>query len=605
MDKSDVLYRAFCDYRKWTEGNKECRYQRKELRQADSDKDWIKTKKYICSIDEDWVVEIENSLEFIVNAIQEERQFITSMGEVVPIEKVRKVSKASVEHLARHSNLITHVPEEEKADLVPEKIYMVEKLADYTVYENRFLYMLLCYLRDFIELRLNKITAMTSRFTGSYEADKKIESKLAKFQYQIRFYEERSDNPKPLFSANSDDLFDRIKSIQHTVLSLLNTPLMIEVSKAPMIKPPIVKTNPLKMNNNFKHALALYEFVSAYDKDGFTIEEQEKNFHPFPDVVSDEVSELMVLTSFLVFLYGNDLRADLKLRYEADEERRKEAEAKHLVEQIKRLKRRILESGMGTEEYMLLLEQRNRDLEKANTELVIAKQLIEQLNTQINDLKDKNQQLQKEIRRKEAEITALNEKYIHDLNEQQQAYEAQIEQMSEEHLEEIADLEQAHQQELEDLQAQHIEELDEQALSFENEKQQWQEELDLAEQAKEELVRRHQEELSELDQKRQEEKGSFEQTLEKQNSEALELEKKLAGLTEEKRLLSAQLKSELQQRGLTKDMDFTSKENFQELEKEYQAFTRFFQEQWKETKKKIRKDILWNSEPKKKNKEES
>ena len=53
--------------------------------------------------------------------------------------------------------MITHVPEEEGDNIVPDKLYMVEKLSDYAVYENRFLFMLLSYLRDFIQYRLEKI----------------------------------------------------------------------------------------------------------------------------------------------------------------------------------------------------------------------------------------------------------------------------------------------------------------------------------------------------------------------------------------------------------------------------------------------------------------
>ena len=55
-------------------------------------------------------------------------------------EKVKNVSKDSVAHLARHSNLITRY--EEGEDIIPDRLYTVERLSDYAVYENRFLYML-------------------------------------------------------------------------------------------------------------------------------------------------------------------------------------------------------------------------------------------------------------------------------------------------------------------------------------------------------------------------------------------------------------------------------------------------------------------------------
>ena len=120
----------------------------------------MESTKYLCKINEDWVKAIEEGLEFVEKAVAEERQFIRTNGEVVPIEKVKKVSKDSVEHLAKHSEMITHVPENEGDLLVPDKLYMVEKLSDYAVYENRFLYMMLVYIRDFIEFRLGKIETL-------------------------------------------------------------------------------------------------------------------------------------------------------------------------------------------------------------------------------------------------------------------------------------------------------------------------------------------------------------------------------------------------------------------------------------------------------------
>ena len=68
----------------------------------------------------------------------------------------------------------------------------------------------------------------------------------------------------------------------------------------------------------------------------------------------------------------------LENEYQAEEERRRKIEADKLVEQIKKLKRRVAESGMGMEEYMLALEKRNRQLEADSQELIICKNHITQ-----------------------------------------------------------------------------------------------------------------------------------------------------------------------------------------------------------------------------------
>ena len=173
MNYLDTLYRALIDYRKNTLQSNDCKGHRTAIVAADPENDLIEVTRKNCTIEDDWIEAIEKGLEFIDKAIREERQFIRSNGEVIPIEKVKRVSKDSVEHLARHSNFFTRAPKEGE-DMIPEHLYTVERLSDYAVYENRFLYMLLCYLRDFIGMRYEKIVEMTNTYNGKMEMRKEF-----------------------------------------------------------------------------------------------------------------------------------------------------------------------------------------------------------------------------------------------------------------------------------------------------------------------------------------------------------------------------------------------------------------------------------------------
>ena len=137
MNQLDLLYRAFLEYRRKTQDDTACRKERALISLASKENDKLESVKLICTIEEDWVKQIEDGLVFIANAIKEERQFITTNGEVVPIEKAKKISKASIEHLERHSGLITKIPEDPEDDLIPDKIYMVEiNVIMYIIYKN-------------------------------------------------------------------------------------------------------------------------------------------------------------------------------------------------------------------------------------------------------------------------------------------------------------------------------------------------------------------------------------------------------------------------------------------------------------------------------------
>lgn len=611
MSLLDIYYRAFKGYRKQTADNTGCEKDRRELAEANVEEDRLQSTKYLCKIEEDWIKAIEEGLVFVEKAVAEERQFIRTNGEVVPIEKVRKISKDSVEHLAKHSDMITHVPEEEDDLLVPDKLYMVEKLSDYAVYENRFLYMMLCYIKAFIEYRLERIENLRRKYVGDMSISKEIVTKKRTLKIKAAVYEERTDNPFPIPDENTAKLVQRIKDCQSIINALLNTDLMLQVAKSPMIKPPIVKTNVLKMNNNFKHALALYDYIASYKGQGFDYEEVVFNFAPFSEKVADEIAEAANLTSFIAYKTGNDIESILEMEYEAEERRLKDEEEKKLLQRLKRLKKRALESNKTMEEYMLLLEERNRQLEKDGEELVALRQEVTALNEKIDGINREKEELNRQVElleetveEKEREIAELNQKYIEDMAA-----------VKDEHIREIAELNGAHDGEIEELKAGFADELAKTIDEHETRVAELTDQIDGLNAELQQTVAGFEEKNAELDRQLREldadkqrvvdecqtkitaaEEG-FKKDVEKlEKIQRIELKK----LRDENALIRGELDGIRAQQGkLTPSADYTSRDRFIELEEEYMAYHRFFKTQWEFTKKEIRKTILWTKQEKK------
>lgn len=611
MSLLDIYYRAFKGYRKQTADNTGCEKDRRELAEANVEEDRLQSTKYLCKIEEDWIKAIEEGLVFVEKAVAEERQFIRTNGEVVPIEKVRKISKDSVEHLAKHSDMITHVPEEEDDLLVPDKLYMVEKLSDYAVYENRFLYMMLCYIKAFIEYRLEKIENLRRKYVGDMSISKEIVTKKRTLRIKTAVYEERTDNPFPIPDENTAKLVQRIKDCQSIINALLNTDLMLQVAKSPMIKPPIVKTNVLKMNNNFKHALALYDYIASYKGQGYDYEEVVFNFAPFSEKVADEIAEAANLTSFIAYKTGNDIESILEMEYEAEERRLKDEEEKKLLQRLKRLKKRALESNKTMEEYMLLLEERNRQLEKDGEELVALRQEVTALNEKIDGINREKEELNRQVElleetleEKEREIAELNQKYIEDMAA-----------LKDEHIREIAELNGAHDGEIEELKAGFADELAKTIDEHETRVAELTDQIDGLNAELQQTVAGFEEKNAELDRQLREldadkqrvvdecqtkitaaEEG-FKKDVEKlEKTQRIELKK----LRDENALIRGELDGIRAQQGkLTPSADYTSRDRFIELEEEYMAYHRFFKTQWEFTKKEIRKTILWTKQEKK------
>lgn len=618
MDNLDFYYRAFKGYRKETAKSNICEKEKRAIAEADTEQDKLQSTKYIVTVEEDWIKAIEDGLKFVEQAVAEERQFIRTNGEVVPIEKIRKISKDTVVHLAKHSDMITHVPDDEDEPLVPDQLYMVEKLSDYAVYENRFLYMMLCYIKNFIEYRLEKIDNLRRSYVGDMSIDKKVTAKKRTLKIEMRVLEERSDNPYPIPDGECEKRVRRISDCREIINSLLNTDLMQQVAKTPMIKPPIVKTNVLKMNNNFKNALALYDFIASYKGDGFSSEQVKFDLAPYSDALADEISEAANLMSFVAYKAGNKLDEILELNY-CEEERRQKAEAeKKLIADLNRLKKRALESGKSLEEYMLVLERRNRHLEKDSEELANVRlqmegllKEIEGLNAEKEELERRIGELQRTIELKEEEISELKQKYIDDIAALKNEHAAEIKRITDDNEGAVAALK----SEFADKMTATVDEYESKVASLSGELAEANARYAAAVDDCDRRISEMQFKMTDYDneKKRLEDElsaklkqmeKSCEDTVksEQTKSEALKMqyEKQFAELKEQAALAKGELDGiRIQQGKMTPSQEYTSRERFTELEAEYEAFQKFFKKQWEFTKKEIRKSILWTKDEKK------
>ena len=641
MNQLDRLYRGLIDYRKQTVGDYDCDTWRESIANADAQDDTIELERKICTVENDWIDEIEKGLTFIEKAIREERQFIRSNGEILPIEKVKRVDKESVAHLARHSDLLTRKPEEGE-DIIPDQLYTVERLSDFAVYENRFLYMLLCYLRDFITLRYNKILELTTTYNGSLSMNKVIVHRKQKLQFEVKLVEQRKNDAYLREYNEAKEAISRMDLLLKAVIHYLSTPLMEEVCKSPMLKPPITKTNVLKMNQNFKACMALYEYVTAYSKQGYTVEEVHKKINPFPEKIGDELAEATSLLSFLTYEHSLGIEDYLREEYNKEEERRKEAEAQKLVEQIRNLKRRIRESGMSPEEYMLLLEKRNRSLESDSAQLIIAKQEIEHLKGEVENLQQNVATLEAEVlslneqivalkEQHAREIAALKEEHARQMEELRADYEKKIADLTEKYEKRIADLTERYENTIAELKSAH-----EKAIAELTEKYEGEIERITTEhaQAMQELKDAHAEQVKTLEERNATDRAEFEKTMaawqeeytikeekmraewaletsqwkEKVREKNIEVEnahKETEDMLEQRRLAEGRMNALRLEYGLIKDeTEFTSQVSFDELEHQYRTLEKLFKREWGKVKKDLRSRIVWKLFKKGKNAEE-
>lgn len=551
MNHLDVYYRALLEYRALTSKDRDTSRIARAIAAANTDSEKIVVKRGLCEIDEEWVNEIEKGLVFVEKAIREERQFIYSNGEVVPIEKVKNVSKESVVHLAKHSDLITRVHEGE--DIVPDKLYTVERLNDYTVYENRFLYMLLCYLRDFVTLRYNNILDATNKYEGNLWVNKEVTLGKQTLKYTLNLEEVKRDDKFLREHNEAKYIIDRMDLILKTILALLSTPLMEYQSKAPMLRPPITKTNVLRMDNDFKGAVALYDFIVSYDKPGYTITQDVREVTQFGEELGEEMAEVGAMMSFLTYQYGLGIKSQLKKSYAEEEDRRRVEALQKQFEKIEAIKRKLLRNEVTAEEYIIEIEKQLRMLKKQND-------TIEPLCKEIAELKDTQEKLNKKIGDLNEEIKELNNRILI---------------IGQEHIKEVDDINKSYTSRISDIMQRHDSEVKDIREQFNAETNE---------------LRNH---LRDTDTKYREQIAALTDEAAQKSSEIEKLTASYAALEEQKIFCDARIHAYMYKNGeFTPEHNFTSKEQFQMLEKEYASFQKFFDGEWKKTKKQIRKELL-------------
>jgi hypothetical protein len=561
MNSIDIFYRAFTEYKKLIAQDKDSlTMQRFALSLNKAQHENLQIIYYECTIKEDWIIALEKALPFLEKAIKEDRQFIRNNEDILPIEKVRKTSRQSIQDLSKHSDYITRKPDANNpANITPDKLMIIRKENDYTVYENRVLFTTVMYAKEFLESRLEVIKDAITKYEGKSMVHKKLDTGDRTLDIQIQLHETRKNDPYALEKSKAEALLIRIENIFTVILSFLKMPLLSKFTKVELVKRPITKTNVLKINLNFKNTLALYDYLVDYNEPGYTLHRFEESLLPLSNQAVDDYTHATLLLSFITYQFGHRISDRLSKAYFEEEERRQKEKEERLLEQLKSIHLSIKDSGKTLDQYLLMFEEGYRVIEKR----------VELLKREMKEL----------VIAQQKELLALN--HQHDLAQ---------EHLKQQHLQDLNDQDALHQTELKDLLSKHQQAIE--ALNIEHES------------AIDELVTNHQETLttlqSTMDAKLQVMKDTYlgkeaELNLKLDENRQLikEQQEQQDALQVERDIFKGELLVYKTKSGSELNIDdFTSKERFLELERIRDSYARIFSKSWQATKKAIRKEIL-------------
>ena len=392
MEQMEKYYRVYADFKEAIDKIDSHRYMTAAQTLADVGKDSHIGKVYYRVVDLDWVEAIESTLVYIDKAIREQRRFIEVTEEVVPIEKERNITTESVRHLAQHTNLIARV---EGSDVTPERILNIQREESFAIYENRFLYTLLQKLAYFVGLRYKALSDAPNDSFSKVQLHRDFQVFDEKVEYDLSFSLESHTNTKVDLNADVTTLsgYERVLRIRTVLGDFLSTPLMRELTGCEPVRPPILHTNLMTKNPNFKKSLDLWNYIETYTKPGYQAAGNE-----FDGVLADRfktaIYDTVVLQQFAIELCSNpDLEEQLREEYE--EQKRNEEEARKAAEDEKF---RLYEQKAE----LAVLQERDALREE-----------IEGLNKTINSLKKEVADLTVDTENKERKIQRLTSEVKH------------------------------------------------------------------------------------------------------------------------------------------------------------------------------------------------
>ena len=148
MDRSGRRYTQYKNFKIYTDSvnkNEKLLSAYEKIKTSTRSKNEFEIKINDVVIDEVWVKTIEELLPYVSAAISEDRRFIRNQSETLPVEKTKSVNSQNIRKI------------KENDEIEPSKLLVVEKLDDYSIYENKFLVYLLKLLKSFIDIRFEKI----------------------------------------------------------------------------------------------------------------------------------------------------------------------------------------------------------------------------------------------------------------------------------------------------------------------------------------------------------------------------------------------------------------------------------------------------------------
>lgn len=217
------------------------------------------------------------------------KKTLAYMQEVVAMEKAKKVDSESIRHLASHTQYIRDINEQN--EVIPSKILSTYAEDNIGIYENRFIKSLINRVIVFLDTRLKLMDENLESISADeirYKNNIKLSHRKIDLEMNIKISNEILDE-----TQKARELFDKTKNALDKYRALKGTGLYQAVAKFKDVVPPIMKTNIILHNPDFKIAYNLWLYIDRTTEVGYNVQSDEKT-NDDDDVILNDFNHIGV-----------------------------------------------------------------------------------------------------------------------------------------------------------------------------------------------------------------------------------------------------------------------------------------------------------------------
>ena len=252
------------------------------------------------SMDVTWIRQIEDCIPELNDIVADPKKTIQTLSEVVEVEKAKKTSSDSVQHLASHTQFVKKVDED--GNITPSKILTIYNDDFYAIYENKFIATLIRRLFLFVEKRYDYIVNQATMRNVELLYFKNrtiIDGSEIEIETRVKYSMPTAESTEEKMKG----FLKRIDNIRTYLKFFRSSEFMRLLQRERDVKNPILQTNIIRKNPKYRKCFHLWQFLNAYMESSLEIKVEEK----YSRLDEEQLKEInKVLTMNFLALKGSD-----------------------------------------------------------------------------------------------------------------------------------------------------------------------------------------------------------------------------------------------------------------------------------------------------------